>query len=152
MTVFSFSTPKLFFFSPPIAVNTWLTNPCLVIVFRAELLSDASRPQCSMYLVYRSSISLWPLHAVPCWQGIWLLRSKEARNWQINFPFLVSLGLIAFPKYFFVASPRAPWFSGQFVDNDRDYSCSRALRPSRFYFSHPCLLCPWSWSLTHSKW
>lgn len=53
MTVFSFSTPKLFFF-PPIAVNAWLTNPCLVIVFRAEFLSDASRPQCSMYLVYRS--------------------------------------------------------------------------------------------------
>lgn len=57
------------------------------------------------------------------------MRSKEAINWQINFPFLVSLGLSDFPEYFFVASPRAPWFSGQFVDNDKGVSCSR---PSRF--------------------
>ena len=66
MIVFSFSIPRvcLFFL---VLVNAWLTNPCLVIVFRAEFLSDVSCPWCSLYLVDRSSIFLWPLHAVPCW-------------------------------------------------------------------------------------
>lgn len=145
MIVFSFSAPVfcLFFL---VLVNAWLTNPCLVIVFRAEFLSDVSCPWCSLYLVDRSSIFLWPLHAVPCWQGIWLLRSKETVNWQIDFPFPVCLDLTTFPKYFFVAGPWAPWFSRCCVDNGKH------LGPSQFYFSDPCLFPPWNLNLTCSKW
>lgn len=109
-----FQPQSVVFFSPPVPVNAWLANPCLVTVFRAGFLSDVSHPQCSLYLVHRSGISRGLFMWFPVDKGFGL-RSREATCWQIAFPCLAYLGLATSPKYFVVASPWAPCFLGDWL-------------------------------------
>lgn len=72
------------------------------------------------------------------------LAFKEQRSYrQINFPFQVYLGY--FPRIF-LGWALGLWVSRQFVNNDKRFSFSRALRLFPVLISDPCLSPLWSGS------